>query len=423
MAQHLKLLFSSLCWQERLCYGALALLVVASLSWWKLGVIALGLFVIASVMKMATLRQWGNSDLSRGQRLCFGLMIAYWLMLVVSALYSDNHAEGWSTVSTQLPMLVLPLICLISDTRYLTRTRLVALFRLMAFVLVLRFAVCIMVDVVQYFQGVSFSKLRNWEFDPLGLHHNYLALYIDCALAFLYYDLTSRWKQLSRSQRLLHLSAVPILIAYLVISNSRSGLVTLAVLVFACLLHQTFFRRRWKLALGAGVVLIMLVIGSYLAFPQIYWRFTYIYTEYAAGRQGDDRPMLVKCGLDAAQQHLVFGHGTGDYMDALQESYQANGFTKGLKHRYDAHNQYMETLLANGIIGLVLLLVLLLSPAIYSLRTKRSRTLILLMLTAALMQLFFESMLDRQMGIQFIALLYTLLIPFTTDQESSLVSN
>lgn len=423
MANHIRLLFSSLCWQERLCYGALALLVAASLCWWKLGVIALMLFAVATIVKMTTLREWGNPAIGRSQRLCLGLMIAYWLMLVASAFYSSNHAEGWSTVSTQLPMLVLPLVVLISDTRYLSRTRLVALLRLMVCVLVLRFAVCIAVDIVQYCQGISFAKLRNWEFDPLGLHHNYLALYIDCALAFLYCDLSSRWTKLSLRQRLLHLSPIPILITYLVISASRSGLVTLAVLVFACLLHQTFCQHRWKLALGTGVVIVMLVIGSYLAFPQLYFRFTYIYTEYAAGRQGDDRPMLVKCGLDAVQGHWVFGHGTGDYMDALQESYAANGFDKGLKHHYDAHNQYMETLLANGIIGLVVLMALLLAPIVHTLRTKRCRTLMLLMLTAVLMQLLFESMLDRQMGVQYIALLYTLLIILIPNHDSSIISN
>lgn len=422
MAQHLRILFSDLRWQERLCYGALALLVVAVLSWWKLGILALGLFGTAVVVKMVTLRSWGNPGLSRGQRICLSLMTAYWLLLIASALYSRDHAAGWTTVTTQLPLLVLPLTCLITDTRYLGRTRLTALLRLMVLVLVVRFGVCIAVDIIQYLQGVPWAKLRNWEFDPLGLHHNYLAIYIDCALAFLYCDLQSRWKQLGRGQRLLHLAPAPLLIAYLVISNSRSGLVTLALLVFACLLHQTFCRRRWKLALGTGAVLVMLVVGAYLAFPQLFYRFTYIYTEYSAGRQGDDRPMLVKCGLEAAQQRLVFGHGTGDCMDALLKRYEANGFAKGLAKHYDAHNQYMETLVAEGLIGLVLLAAMLVAPVVLALRTRRTRLIVVLMITAAMMQLLFESMLDRQMGVQFVSLLYILLILLLNGSRSNAAS-
>lgn len=410
MAQQIKLLFSDLRWPERLCFGSLALLVVAILSWWKIGVIALALFAAATIVRAAALRQWGNPSLGRGQRLCLYLMIAYWLLLAVSAFYSNNHAEGWATAATQLPMLVLPLTCLISETRYLDRTRLTALLRLMVLALVLRFGVCIAVDVVQHLQGVPWSKLRNWEFDPLGLHHNYLALYIDCALAFLYCDLSANWKQLGRAQRWLRLAPAPLLVVYLLISASRSGLVTLFVLVFACLLHQTFCRRRWKAALGAASIIALLVIGSYLAFPKLYYRFTYLYTEYAAGRQGDDRPMLARCGLEAAQQRLLFGHGTGDYMEALIESYRVHGFNKGVTKHYDAHNQYMETLLAEGLIGLTVLAALLLSPVILTMRAKRHRLIVVLMIVAAMMQLFFESMLDRQMGVQFIALLYPLLI-------------
>lgn len=400
---------------DKAAYAALLFIPVAIVAHWRVGIIAIILLAILTIARMIARRQWGNPSLSKSQIVCLLTMMLFWLLYVFSALYSTNHAEGWSSVSTKLPFLLLPLLCLISDTSSLTRQRINAVFYTLLAALLIRFAACLVVDAVKYLGGTPFAQLKDWQLDPLGLHHNYLALYITAAFAFIYCECLRHWSQASRRWRISILAATAALLAYLLISASRSGIVITALLGILILVHQTFFRHRWKLSLLTALVIVALTAGAYLVKPDLFIRFTSIFSEMAAGRLGEDRFALIPYGLQTAEGHWLLGHGSGDYMDALMQTYEKNNFAKGLANHYDAHNQYIETLLETGVIGLVIMMLMLLLPAVLALvKTRKADTdhlrISLCILTFVLMaSIFFESTLDRQMGVQFVAIAYCLL--------------
>lgn len=59
------------------------------------------------------------------------------------------------------------------------------------------------------------------------------------------------------------------------------------------------------------------------------------------------------CAQDVVKEHWVFGVGIGDAQEALQESYKNHAFEFAWKYnRYNAHNLFLETLIASGVIGL-----------------------------------------------------------------------
>jgi O-antigen ligase len=104
----------------------------------------------------------------------------------------------------------------------------------------------------------------------------------------------------------------------------------------------------------------------------------------------------------ALQRDWLIGHGTGAGKAALQMAYETLGFKVGLEHSYNAHNQFLETALSNGVLGFVMLL-LLFSLAFYQAR-KQQNWLAMWFLIFFFMCIQTESMLIRHRGVLFFAL-------------------
>ena len=414
--------FKGLPWQEKLTFGALSLALVAIVLWWRIGILAVGLLVAASVVKLISTRKLGNPALDRPQRVCLWAMVAYWLLYAVSAIVSTDHAEGWATASTKLHFLLLPLLCLCNDTSYLTRNRLRALFQVLTATLLVRFVACLVVDGIQYLKGIPLATLKDWQMDPLGLHHNYLALYLVTALAFLYTQF-ARIDRSTRKRMILLIPAAIALVGYLFLIASRSGLLTLGLLAMACLVHLVFVRKRWKTGLCIMLFSVGLLAGAYVAVPSTFSRFTAPLRNRDANHVADEREILWNCGMKTAQEKLLFGYGSGDYMPPLMEAYTQRGYHKAVQETLGTHNQYLETVLETGIVGLAFMLFMLFAPLALSLGKKRRNLLVTLTVLVIASQIMFESMLNRQMGAQFIALVYCLLIlSLTTQNEKAIAS-
>ena len=99
----------------------------------------------------------------------------------------------------------------------------------------------------------------------------------------------------------------------------------------------------------------------------------------------------------ALEGHWLLGHGTGAGQPALREGYEKIGFQVGLDYDYNAHNQYLETWLHNGLIGLLLLL----GVFAFAFRTawQQQNWLALWFVVFMMLCLLSESMLLRHRGI------------------------
>lgn len=408
---------------EKVTFGTLCAAVVAVGLWWRLGIIALCTLCAVSLFKTiytktkTTLRQaQGNSQLTTlnsqlltPQRLCLWAMVAYWVLYAVSGSISTDYSDGWYTAVIKLYFLALPLCCLLADTSYLTSHRIKFLFQVFTATLLLRFVACLIVSGIQLLQGLPLAQVKDWQMDPLGMHHNYLALYIDTAIAYLYTLVVYTPKASRRKQWPLLFTAIVLLVAYLFLISSRSGIVSLLLMFIAVLCHIIFFHKKYKTGLAIAVMSLTLVAGLYLAAPSVFSRFCAL-THWTENYYPDDRVIAWICGLNATHGHLVFGYGSGDYMPHLVQSFEDFGYQRAIDNGYNTHCQYIETLLETGIVGLVFFLLMLFAPLITAL-SKRHRSLmtVLTVIVVATMNIF-EVMYNRQMGTQFISLVYCLLI-------------
>ena len=406
MSHHL---FKDLSWPERVVFVALAFTVVSITLWWRLGIVAVCVLAGLSVIKMFYTRTFGNRSLTLSQRVCLWAMVAYWLLYALSALVSSNHTEGWFRTVVKLYFLIIPLLCLLADTSYLTRTRIKALFQVFTATLLVRFAVCLVISGFQLVQGVPAVEVRDWQDDPLGMHHNYLALYIDAAVVFLYGCIIYTPKEKRRRNWPLLFGALVVLAVYLFMSSSRSGIVTLILFFALALVHLTFFRKKYKVAIVITLVSLVFSAGLYFVEPSAFSRFEAL-AHWDENHVPDDRVIAWECGVKAIEGHLMFGYGVGDCSAQLREKFEERGYRKAVDVGYNSHNQYIETVLETGIAGLVVLLFMLLAPLVIALsKGTRSFVAVMVVMVVVVMNIF-EVMLNRQMGVQFIALVYCLLI-------------
>ena len=107
-------------------------------------------------------------------------------------------------------------------------------------------------------------------------------------------------------------------------------------------------------------------------------------------------------------ENMILGVGAGDIKPELNKKYEENpAFLKEATDRHlNVHNQYLETWLGQGIIGLALMLSLFIMLFIKAYRNKDH--VIALFLINVMVNFFPEAMLNNMHGVVFFALFYYL---------------
>lgn len=113
-----------------------------------------------------------------------------------------------------------------------------------------------------------------------------------------------------------------------------------------------------------------------------------------------------------------FGVGTGNVDECLTKSLENYGLNALAEKQYNPHNQFFQTTLEIGILGLLLLLFFLFSALKVAWKTKNK--LLLLVIVTLIFNSLFESMLQRQTGIVFYSfwICFLILVSSTKNQTN-----
>lgn len=149
---------------------------------------------------------------------------------------------------------------------------------------------------------------------------------------------------------------------------SRINFITLVFAVFVYLLYH----RYWKVLVGV----VLAGVLAFFALSATNHYLVYKFRSLASGSLDVEELMVdgkvqndkiddggirvVKWHLakDLIWQKPLFGHGLGDANDVLYQSYLKADFKRGIKEKFNAHNQYLQALLKMGLLGLASLLIL-----------------------------------------------------------------
>lgn len=111
-----------------------------------------------------------------------------------------------------------------------------------------------------------------------------------------------------------------------------------------------------------------------------------------------DRSNIIILTFKSLKNNFNFfiGDGIGDSQQRLYDTYLKHQYIEYYNNKYNAHNQYLEILVSNGIIGLFYLVAVLLIPLYYSIKQKK--TLYTLFIISISLAFITESWLNTNKG-------------------------
>ncbi len=380
---------------------------------------------------------WWNSkpDINQNKEL-IGLIL-FWLLHVISLLYSSDHTRGFNDVVQKLAFVLFPLIFLT------TRDKLFPFIKkiLWAFVLGLIVVSALYLLNATYnsigytFNGLVFNPTpvnvpwENYYFHQrLAIHQHptYLSMFYAMGIAILFH-LIKRGNYHSYKEKVGYASLILLFIIMIILLSSRAGVVTGALVLILGLLWLYFKRTSMLTSLLIFGVIILMISVFALNNSRFSILLKGLGVEQASSVVDDNAlekkligETLIRINIwqsipDVMKNHWLIGYGIGDSKQALQEGYKKKGITYAYEYQFNAHNQFLETLVALGLVGLLLLLLLVISTLQKSLKDRNFLLISFILIVGT--NFMFESILERIAGVMFFGFFLSLLLTLEANHR------
>ena len=388
-----------------------------------------------------------------------------WLIYLIGMFWTQNSSVGWAQVSKKLGFLIFPVIFVVSDMSYIDKTRLKAIGNALILGCILFFLmnfVYAVYDVI--FNGATTSRFFDENLMKLYyVHHSYLSMYAGLGLMFCFMGI---FGESNRKVKIFNILAYITLVIFIILIRSRAGLLCMVLLFVLQWIWLTFIMKKKKLGAIMGCIFLAAVVATIVVFPSSVARITTTIHDLTTEHANDHRMVQYKGYKPVLQENWLFGVGTGDRTDVTQEAYhiykqniiekigpevaaqidkitacdyyeptdemRADMRKEALRYGRDpevvnaylvdylyvnfaidkginAHNQFFETLISVGVIGVLLMLAYFVIPLVLWIKRKKFDMLYFSFLLMIGFNMLFESVFEVQMGIIFFGFFNSLL--------------
>lgn len=357
-------------------------------------------------------------------------MLAFFGLHVFGLLYSTDMHQGNFEIEKKISFLVLPLIAASGpkpDAATMRRMNIGFVYSCLAIVLI---SMVFSYDAVQngntvipqnfndstlenyramnphvshVWQYISYIQLGDW----IDIHPAYFSMYLIFCCAILLNEVGSH-----RPVSLINVAIIVLFVGFIVLLSSRIAIVGFLVVITVLLyrlLHRQGVRLAVSLAVFVPIVFLLISINPVSRFRILQEP---LVTSLDMGPTNKNwnsvnlRMLEWTASLQTIREKWLLGVGTGDGQIALNAFYSKfNESTVTMN--YNAHNQYLQTMVELGLPGLLGLLICFFKPLTGA--TQHNHLLVCFILLFAIMCLT-ESMLERQKGIVFFTLFDSLLL-------------
>jgi O-antigen ligase len=243
---------------------------------------------------------------------------------------------------------------------------------------------------------------------PLRIHPAYLSMFCLLATACSLHLLRKGQLRLSFATVM-----IAVLIAGLLLLSSRNQWVALLVLGICGSVIIAVRKRKILLAAAIPLTIVLLLATAYLKLERPKQRMDRAWLEMKLLFEPidrmhlDSRNQMWAASIQVVSTYPLTGVGTGDMSHAIQEVYESRGFVIPLKKNLNSHNQFLQTAVALGIPGMLLLLAGLLIPFLLAL--KNGHLLYPAFLLMVMLAMLTESMLETASGVVFYSFFQSLM--------------
>lgn len=334
-------------------------------------------------------------------------MVFFFLAHVVGLLFTANYAFALTDIGMKLSFLLFPVFFAFSNADFKSGSAI----RIFSWSLVLTAVMCFIYSGYRFLFFESSAPLTYFteSYFSFQMHRSYFATYL--IIGVLYFIHQALWE---RESRFLNILLGLFLLMSIFLTFSKAGILILLLTLFILVIVWIVQRR--KLVVGL-ISLALVVAGLGLAIRSSYFaeRFRYMIEEFSADKKidvtsvesNDARILMWETALELFLENPAVGVGTGDVKDVLQERNYRKGYTGVAEKNLNAHNQYLNTAVQLGLLGLLPLLAMFFVPAFQAFRKRN--LLVFLSLLSLILTMLSESFLETQAGIMPVALLLCLL--------------
>lgn len=395
------------------------------------------ILLVLSVLFFSDKRNWKAKIADR--KSFYLPLILFFLIYIIGILWSSNINSAFKRIEHTLVFLVLPIIVPLIK---LNKGQILGMFKIFTYgcllVLALSFIDFAIVSLTQDEYIIlgeipagnrpgSVYEYLSQQFLIVKVHRTYFSLYLIISLSYVLYYFSDYVKLGDRWASWIGYLSLLIIISGLIVIQSKAGWILAIGVIFSFLLVKSKNKLR-----SIIILTVVLAIVSIALKPFLEYRLAPLIEEVQAiTSPGTDeeksfainlrpgsaeiRYMVYKSSFQLINKSPFFGYGTGDVKDVLRVQNQQNGF-KSIAHlNYGPHSQLLDVILAFGMIGVLVFLLVFLLPIIDLVRNGNyfATTVLLMILLSSLT----ESVLSRQEGIIPVALLITVFGKFNGNSN------
>lgn len=363
---------------------------------WQLASKLTALLVLMIPIRMIAEKNKRNNKL--GNKKLFLTFTITYLLYGISMLYTSNIAEGWQNMEKKLSFIIFPVFFFLSDLSYLSPKHTKTIFYSFATGLLLFIVINLCWGLYDYIiLDAPLQRLLGWEITKLHpIHHTYIAMYCCFGIAYCFIELfENKSKSIFCTAFLVATTITSTL--FVVLVESRAGILCM-ILLYALLFVWLFLvKKQRRTTIMAGCSLVALVIMFFVLFPSGWQRI--VKTQQTLSSNTEDiRITLLRAGIDVATENWIVGAGIGDRNDVLVKHYEKNNLPCG---DLNSHNQFIDTTISIGTLGLLSLLTYFIVPIVLSIKNKQWNFAFLLFLFMIAFNSVFEAVFESQTGILF----------------------
>lgn len=335
--------------------------------------------------------------------------ILYYLLLVIGLIWTSDIPFGLSKLENKLTFLIFPLLYQICNFNFnfkqITNVLLLSIFLSLVSSNILAF---LTIENQNTLQWNLFEKLSNSKSFCWNMHRSYFSTYCNILVIIMFHRLISVDNSNNK-----FLPIFGIFLGSLGVIQSLSKINILLLFLTFTVFLIVFFTKKidWRKKLvfsGILVIASILIINN----KAIQYRFNEIKESTSSIKFENNKTLqssairliMWNTSWEIWEESFLFGTGTGDYNTELTK----RNFNKGnygvAKEQLNSHNQFLNTGVQLGAVGVFVLFMLFFSSIRYFLRSKWRW----MILVVFLINFLVESFLETQAGIVLFCILILL---------------
>lgn len=347
------------------------------------------------------------------------LLPFFYLVYIVSLFYSEN--QGFGYLEHKLSLLAFPLVFFLRKYDNQEKKTIAKYFIFGLFIASVIYLFLALFKSVQYNEGIFAFKPNleegrgfyessiyggNYFFGQnFSVFHQtvYFSIYLCTGIAMLIFD-----NNPNKSNYRAGLVLFFLVILFLI--SNKAGFLIISIM---------FFIRLFSLKLLIGTKLSIMVVGLFVLGLIVYLnpRYQNSFNKIAKGEIGIDgnarydykiRLLSWDAAIELIKEEPLWGYGVGDSQNVLNKTYKEKGYKAPLKKAHNAHNQFLQTWIESGLLGLFWVIIIFSFILIITLKDRSQRAFLTSIFVILLVSAMFESIFNRFSGISFFSFIVCL---------------